>query len=297
MAKCQSGVTMILNHVSYALCLVFINQPVAAASGVVPLKNAHAHNDYEHQRPLFDALEHGFCSVEADIFLVKDQLLVGHTLKDLKPERTLQKLYLDPLRGRIKANGAKVYADGPTIFLLIDVKTEAKSTYAALDIVLARYADILSVTRKGKWTAKAVTAVVSGNRAPEVMAAQEIRYAGYDGRLSDLESTVPADLMPWISDRWGSHFRWKGDGAIPEVERANLQTTVAKVHKQGRQVRFWATPESVTVWKELRAAGVDLINTDKLSELQRFLLDSSTRKNGESGKLYEKLKPHANPLQ
>src|SRR5437762_12180166 len=93
---------------------------------VEPLPQAHAHNDYEHKRPLLDALDNGFCSVEADIFLVEHELLVGHARKDLKPERTLQKLYLDPLRERIKANGGKVYSGGPTVFLLIDVKTEAK---------------------------------------------------------------------------------------------------------------------------------------------------------------------------
>ena len=43
--------------------------PYAGLIQVVPLPNAHAHNDYEHKRPLFDALDHGFCSVEADVFL------------------------------------------------------------------------------------------------------------------------------------------------------------------------------------------------------------------------------------
>jgi len=42
-----------------------------------PLTRAHAHNDYEHTRPLFDALEHGFCSIEPDIWLVDGKLLVA----------------------------------------------------------------------------------------------------------------------------------------------------------------------------------------------------------------------------
>src|ERR1700680_4345384 len=96
---------------------------------VTPLKNAHAHNDYEHKRPLLDALDQGFGSVEADVFLVDGALLVGHERADLRPERTLQKLYLDPLRARIKANGGRVYKNGPAIWLLVDVKTEAKTTY------------------------------------------------------------------------------------------------------------------------------------------------------------------------
>src|SRR5207244_7981145 len=88
-------------------------------SRVVPLPQAHAHNDYEHKRPLQDALDHGFCSVEADVFLVDGQMLVGHDRKDLRPGRTLEKLYLEPLRERVRLNGGRVYSKGPTVFLLI----------------------------------------------------------------------------------------------------------------------------------------------------------------------------------
>src|SRR5207245_407132 len=133
--------------------------------------------------------------------------------------------YLDPLRERIKANKGRVYADGPTIFLLIDVKTEAKATWAAIAKVLARYADILSVTRGKKFEAKAVTVVISGNRDREGIAAQDVRYAGIDGRPTDLDSDAASDLIPWISTSWGSMFKWKGegDGVMPEAERAKLK--------------------------------------------------------------------------
>ncbi|MGI9240008.1 MAG: hypothetical protein ACR2RV_04365, partial [Verrucomicrobiales bacterium] len=82
----------------------------ASAPAQEPLQQAHAHNDYEHERPLHDALEHGFCGVEADIYLVGGELLVAHDRKDLKPERTLQALYLDPLQKRVEANGGQVYS-------------------------------------------------------------------------------------------------------------------------------------------------------------------------------------------
>src|SRR6516165_11995665 len=87
----------------------------SAAERVVPLRRAHAHNDYEHKRPLFDALDRGFCSVEADVYLIDGKLLVAHDRKDVKPDRTLEALYLDPLRERAKANGGRVYPDGPTV--------------------------------------------------------------------------------------------------------------------------------------------------------------------------------------
>ena len=63
---------------------------LSAAPG--PLVHAQAHNDYEHTRPLLDALDHGFCGVEADIYLVDGQLLVAHDRDKVKPERTLQTL-------------------------------------------------------------------------------------------------------------------------------------------------------------------------------------------------------------
>lgn len=74
-----------------------------------PLWRAHAHNDYDHPRPLFDALDHRFGSVEADIFLVGDQLLIGHDASELDPARTLESLYLDPLAAIVKANRGSVY--------------------------------------------------------------------------------------------------------------------------------------------------------------------------------------------
>src|SRR5947208_14209481 len=100
-----------------ALGSLAITSPVLA-SEPTPLIHAHAHNDYEHKRPLLDALDHGFCSVEADIFLVDGKLLVAHEIGQTKPERTLQALYLDPLRERVKANGGRVVKDGPEVTLL-----------------------------------------------------------------------------------------------------------------------------------------------------------------------------------
>lgn len=61
-----------------------------------PLWRAHAHNDYLHTRPLLDALDHRFGSVESDIFLVGKQLLVAHDPVELDPTRTLESLYLAP---------------------------------------------------------------------------------------------------------------------------------------------------------------------------------------------------------
>jgi hypothetical protein len=252
------------------LLLLAVAQP-SRADDVAPLKQAHAHNDYLHTRPLLDALDQGFPSVEADIFLVDGQLLVAHTRKELKPERTLQKLYLDPLRDRIKANGGSVHGDGKPFHLLIDLKTAGEPTYAALDKVLAQYSDMLSTVKDGKQERKAVDVSISGDRPIATITAAPLRYAGIDGRLSDLGSDQPTHLMPIISDNWAMTFRWRGEGEFKPAERQKLHDFVKKAHDSGRQIRFWASPDTVAAWRELQAAGVDMINTDDLPGLAAFL--------------------------
>lgn len=77
-----------------------------------PVAQTHAHNDYEHTRPLYDALSHGFVSVEADVWLVDGELLIAHDKEDLDPTRTLRGLYLEPLREIAKGKGRSAYPAG-----------------------------------------------------------------------------------------------------------------------------------------------------------------------------------------
>lgn len=245
-----------------------------------PLWRAHAHNDYEHPRPLLDALDHRFGSVEADIFLVDGQLLVAHDPVDLDPARTLESLYLDPLAARVRAHHGSVYKGHRRPFqLLIDIKTEGSSTYLALDQHLKRYKHLFTTYAHGRVRPGAVTAVISGDRAARApMEAQTVRHAFYDGRLADLvgRNPAPASLIPLISDNWTLNFTWQGVGAFPEAERAKLRTIVSTAHERGRQVRFWATPDLPgpardVLWGELVAADVDYLNTDDLAGLAGFL--------------------------
>lgn len=246
---------------------------VTAQQQPTPLVRAHAHNDYEHARPLYDALDRGFSSVEVDVYLVNNQLLVAHDPTQLQPERTLQSLYLDPLRQRVKQNKGRVYAKGGLEFtLLIDVKTEAVTTYFALRDVLKQYKDILTTFNTDSRIPMAVVVIVSGNRAQAVMESETTRYAGMDGRLGDLNSTTSPNLIPLISDSWANNFTWRGEGSISTEERQKLRQFVSTAHAQGRRIRFYATPDNIPMWRELLTADVDLINTDDLAGLQQFLL-------------------------
>jgi hypothetical protein len=259
----------------FGLLLVLL---AASEDDATPVPGAHAHNDYRHDPPLRKALAHGFTSVEADIFLVGDALCVAHDSQEIRPERTLQSLYLDPLRERVRRNAGRVHRDGPGFILLVDVKSAAEPTWRRLHEVLTQYRDMLTTFGPAGRREGAVLVIVSGNRSLDQIRSQQTRCAGYDGRLTDLDAGIPAEIMPLISDHWGRHFTWQGNGPMPPEERRKLDGIVAKAHAKGRIVRFWATPDQPgsareAVWRELLSAGVDLINTDDLEGLRRFLLE------------------------
>jgi glycerophosphoryl diester phosphodiesterase len=246
------------------------------APAIRALPSAHAHNDYDHRRPLLDALDRGFNSVEADVWLVDGELRVAHDLADAKPGRTLESLYLKPLADRVRANHGEVYKHGDGFQLLIDIKSDGPSTYAAVDKALAKYRAISTIFVDGHVRQGAVTSVISGNRPLDVLKSQKVRYAGYDGRLSDLESGMPASLMPLVSDNWSNNFTWRGVGPMPEAEQTKLHDIVVDAHHAGYKVRFWETPDvpgaaREALWRELVAAHVDYLNTDDLHGLEDFL--------------------------
>jgi hypothetical protein len=252
---------------------------LSSEADVLPLQRTHAHNDYEHRRPLLDALASGFSSVEADVWLSHGKLLVAHHYWQTDPSRTLASLYLEPLQKRIESHGGSVYRGSTdTLQLLIDVKTDSEETYHAIHAELARYSNLLTSFEGNEVRKGAVTVIISGNCPRALLAKQSPRFAACDGRFEDIARASSASLMPLISEDWGSVFNWQGDGSMPSAERAKLRRITRTAHSRRQKVRFWSTPDESrsraqsSVWLELVAAHVDYINTDALDVLRGFLL-------------------------
>jgi hypothetical protein len=259
---------------NFALALTLLLQaPSAQAAAPKALIHAHAHNDYNHKRPLLDALEHGFASIEADVFLKDGQLLVGHTPFALRPDRTLKSLYLDPLQKHIAANHGHVFAGPERLTLLVDFKTAGPPTYAALARLLAEktYDGLFSDFADDRFTPRLVDVVVTGNRPITEITADHNRRVAIDGRLTDTPPTATKELFPLISENWQDHFKWRGIGPMPAADRLRLSDMTKRVHAQGRRLRFWGAPDSPAVWIEQQNAGVDLLNADNIIALQSFL--------------------------
>jgi len=256
------------------LFLALTGGPLAAAAQPSALDRAHAHNDYEHDRPLLDALDHGFNSVEVDIFLVDGDLLVAHDRDDVRADRTLEGLYLAPLRARAQQNEGRIHPGRPPLLLLVDVKSDAEATYGRLRAALRQYADVLTLHAGAVTLEGAVSVVISGERPRATMRASTVRFAAFDGRLPDLEegAALSPAFMPLVSARWSDLTAWTGDGPVSDDLRAELTALAGHAHAQGRRLRFWGTPEREAVWALLLETGVDLLNTDALAGLRAFLL-------------------------
>lgn len=258
----------------FATAIVTCNSQPNKKTVVIP---AHSHNDYEHERPLFDALEWNFKSIEADVYSIGDSLFVAHNSDQIKPERTLRTLYLEPLKERIRQNNGSVYGNGEEVLLLVDIKDDPMRTYQLLHKILSEYKPMLTVFEDGKKKTGSITVVVSGNRPFEFMKSQDIRFAGFDGRLENLDSDIPSSLMPMVSDNWARTFSWDGNGQISIEEKQKLHTLAKKAKDKDYVLRFWGTPnrtheQRVAVWSELKEAGVGLIGADNLKELHDFLV-------------------------
>lgn len=252
----------------------------AQTDSIVALPNAHAHNDYAHKRPLLDALSHGFTSMEADVHLINGTVYVAHdTPRDLAQTPTLQALYLEPLYRWIAEHDGAVYANyEDPIFLMIDIKTKAEPTYAALKSLLVPFSSMLWRVEKGKVVPGPVRIFLSGNRPIAMVQQEEVQLTGIDGRPNDIGKTYDADFMPVISDNYRRHLSWRGKSGEPKQEELDtLKEWITAAHAEGKLVRLWASPENEKVWLLLRELGVDLLNTDRLSDLKDFLLKQGKR--------------------
>lgn len=237
----------------------------------VVVAQGHAHNDYEHRHPLTDALAHGFTSVEADVWAVDGELLIAHDPNDVDSARTLADLYLDPLAAR--------YAQDPMarpLQLLLDVKGDADQTVPLLRTELARYADMLTSYRGCMRWSGPVTVVLSGNAQPQPPT-DHLAYFGYDMPIEWFDETsANTAVAPLVSARWGTFFRWDGDGTMPTAQRQELLALVDGAHATGSKLRLWDIPdddraERRAIWPVLARAGVDYISTDHLDAMAAFL--------------------------
>ena len=255
---------------------LFFLLPLVSNAQSITLANGFAHNDYRHKRPLFDAENNGYTHIEADVFLHDNRLVIAHINPYFKRNRTLENLYLLPLFEQVQANNGSVYeGHREPVTLMIDIKTNAKKTYEALQNVLEKYRPMLSSYDDGVVTTRAVTIILSGHKPYDDVKAAKNRLVFIDEDLRKVARDTVANVARMASCKYSKLLKWRGIGNISVGERQRLMNYVHMAHKNGDKVRLWASPENKIVWNEILSCGVDLINTDKLTTLKDFLVERS----------------------
>lgn len=223
----------------------------------------HSHNDYLQRVPFWEAFAAHSSSIEADVILQRDTLFVAHEQSSIQKRKTLESIYLDPIRQGVK-NGV---IQEINFVLLIDFKTEAYVTIGTLLKSLKNYEEILfsSANPKG------LKLVISGSRPNVEDYDSYPAYIQFDYQSTSLNEDLPWHKIGMVSLSFRQFSNWNGDGEITEREKVNLEEFIGTVHSFGKEVRFWATPDSERSWKFFNEIGVDYINTDQPAKAFEYL--------------------------
>ena len=249
----------------YTLCFLIFHCIATAQHHTYTTSNAHSHNDYEQKQPFWTAYNAGFGSIEADIFLLNDSLFVAHDTTELKQKRSLEDLYLNPLQTCVNNNKGFIFHDSTRqLQLLIDIKTEAKSTLGKLLQVLEKYPVLLHCTT--------LHFVISGNRPDQSLFISYPSYILFDGELTQKYSEAAQTKIAMLSSNFKNFSSWSGETDLRKEDEMKLVSGIIKAHAAGKTVRFWNAPDNNITWKKLIELNVDFINTDRIEPSANFLI-------------------------
>ena len=226
----------------------------------------HAHNDYQKPEPLTNALRHKVFSIEADIYLSDNRLLIAHDKKELSAAKGLDSLYLKPIIELFRRHKGTISEDSSyTPILMIDIKENGEAAIAQLIKLVSMYRSVFDRSVNGK----AVQLVISGERGPSSTWTSYPSYIFFDGRPKEEYDSATLQRVALISDSY-SNYAGKQDSS-------RIEQLVKKIHSMGKLVRLWASPDNSESWKQLQQLGVDVINTDKVEECRNYFLNEKNK--------------------
>lgn len=256
---------------------------------VLPIP-CHSHNDYWRRVPLFSALWAGCTGVEADVWLINGDLLVGHNPASLQVNRTFQNLYVNPLVDILThqnpttsfyngaGNGVFDTDASQTLVLLIDLKTNGHTTWPWVikQLEPLRERDWLSYYANGTFHQRAITVVGTGNTPFDLILAANAtapfrRDAFFDAPLDKLaNSTFDSSNSYYASVSFfksiGLVF-WKGEPSPGQLVK--IRSHIAEANDRGLKSRYWEMPAwpihvRNKVWEVLVEEGIAMLNVDDL---------------------------------
>jgi alkaline phosphatase len=230
--------------------------------------NIHSHNDYAGKLPFYEAYSNEAGVIEADVFIVNNDLPVAHNSKEITTYNTLRSLYLDPLSNKLKNLGGKAYPDNKPLILMIDIKSDADATLKLIVQQLKTYPDLISN--------KNLKVVISGNRPSPTNWKDYPEFIYFDGRLNENYTSEQLSRVEMISEDLKEITVWNGKGVMTQADSEKVKAIIKKVHDQNKKIRFWGTQDNVNTWMTLMTLKVDYIATDNVPTLTQFIKNITT---------------------
>ena len=268
----------------------YVNKPEPIA--------CHSHNDYWREEPLFSALKTGCIGIEADVWLVEDDLWIAHEEQDLKRGVTFTSLYVDPLVKLLEERNTfsqahgwttlGIYESDPeqTVILVIDLKSESHDTWPVVHAQLAplRERGWLTHVKDGKVHYRPITVVGSGTTDfHTLMANSTHRDVFFDAPLNKLEDS-PYDAMNsyYASVSFTEHLGLSLTGYLSSTQLEKLRRAVSEAHSRGLKARYWGSPAWALnvrgrMWRALADEGVDVVNVDDLQSFRDWVTRRGAR--------------------
>jgi alkaline phosphatase len=244
--------------ITYAIIFLFCSISNSFGQNYT-LQKCHAHNDYLHKSPFYEAYNLGFGSIEVDVFLEENELYVAHEKSKIDKTKTLKSLYIDPILTEIEKNGGKLKQP---LQLLIDLKTGGET----LKIVENQLIANKNIFKKAK-----VSFVISGEMPTTVDFEKYDEMFQFDGRINSIYTKKQMNRVALFSNNFQEILLWNGKKQLDDDQMDKLEAFIKAIHKKGKKLRFWATPDTPISWTTLMNLEVDLIGTDDLAGMARFL--------------------------
>ncbi|KAF5631578.1 hypothetical protein F52700_6783 [Fusarium sp. NRRL 52700] len=246
----------------------------------------HSHNDYWRPSPFSDAITAGCIGIEADVWKVRDELMIGHAKDDLSPESTLTSMYIQPLVNLLNARNQDrdpvlpprgVYSRAPsqTVVLLVDLKSNPDKSWPLLleKLEPLRHRGWLSHVSDGKFVSRPITVVATGKtKFRLVKEANPSRDVFFDAPLNSLTK----GQYDKTNSYYASTSVKKSIGNLFGPRKLELiRDQISQAHSRGLLVRYWGMPMMSPIVQrqvdeKLLNEGVDVINEDNLQEAKRF---------------------------
>jgi hypothetical protein len=244
-----------MKHLLLAIVLFF------SAITILAQPYIHSHNDYQQAEPFVNAVRNKSYSIEADIYLYNNKLVVAHDKKELPAARTLENLYLQPIIGLFKKHKGTISKDrNYAPVLMIDIKENGEAVLIELIKLLSANRSVFdrSVNKK------AMQVVISGDRTASSTWSSYPAYILFDGRPNEVYDNATMHRVAFISDSYPKYV-------TPQDSTSRLEELSKNVHGMGKLLRLWGSPDDPASWKRLQQLGIDIINTDKPAECRYYL--------------------------